>query len=136
MEDDLSELVPPDILASHEYWDNLRRKTPLQPEQALMLAVLEDAVRCIRNNARTGRSRACREAVEWIVERDSDHFFSFENICAVLGLDASYLRKGILSWPGHAVARSDQRSLSTPTHTPTPPVAFRAPGARPKKAAA
>ena len=30
--------------------DNFRRKTPLEPEKALLLAVLEDGIRCFQDN--------------------------------------------------------------------------------------
>jgi hypothetical protein len=105
MEDNLNELIPPDVLASHAYWDNFRRKATLYPEQSLMLAVLEDAIRSIQNQPRTSRSKVRREAIEWVLEQRSDYVFSFENICAALGFDAGYLRKGILMWQGHDRAR-------------------------------
>ncbi|MGH7929482.1 MAG: hypothetical protein ACREQV_16965, partial [Candidatus Binatia bacterium] len=43
----------PDVLASHEYVENHRRKTHLEPEKNLMFAILEDAVRCYRAYAFT-----------------------------------------------------------------------------------
>jgi hypothetical protein len=99
MEDSLADLFQPDTLVLHS-GDDSQATGPLFPEQSLMLAVLEDAIRCIQRHGRTSRSAACREAVSWILEKNSDWPFSFENICAVLSLDADYLREGLLIWQG------------------------------------
>jgi hypothetical protein len=54
----------------------------LEPEKALMLAVLEDAITCIQKG-----KRWFRETVDWIVTDDDDWLFSFNNICETLCLD-------------------------------------------------
>lgn len=100
MEDGLGDLFQPDTLVFPCSREDSQAKGPFFPEQSLMLAVLEDAVRCIQRHGRTSRSAACREAVSWILEKNSDWPFSFENICAVLSLDADYLREGLLTWQG------------------------------------
>jgi hypothetical protein len=71
----------------------------LGPEKRLMLAVLEDAIECFQRyaGARDGkRERLFLEAEKWILTRDSNRPFSFENICDVLGLDPNYIRRGLL----------------------------------------
>ena len=64
-----------------------------------MLAVLEDAIECFQKyaDAHDGkRERSFLEAEEWILERDSDWPFSFENICNVFDLDPNYIRRGLM----------------------------------------
>lgn len=80
-----------------------QKKTALEPEQALMLAVLEDAIACYQKympaDDQSGRA-LFREAEEWIFEKGDDWIFSFENICEVLGLDPHYVLKGVLDLRG------------------------------------
>jgi hypothetical protein len=69
-----------------------------QPERRLMLAVLEDAVQIVAKHAGDKRARArrlVREAQQWISAPGSGCPFSFENICAVLNIDAAALRQGL-----------------------------------------
>ena len=64
-----------------------------------MLAVLQDAIECFQQyaGARDGKhERLFLQAQEWILERDSDWPFSFENICETLHLDPNYIRCGLL----------------------------------------
>ena len=49
-EDKIASLFQPDVLLTEQYIDNYRRKTPLEPEKALLLAVLDDAVRSFQDN--------------------------------------------------------------------------------------
>lgn len=69
-----------------------------QGEERLMYAVLEDAVRCFEEGELTAdrhKKRLAREAEEWIRADDISWPFSFENVCAHLGLDAEYMRRGL-----------------------------------------
>jgi hypothetical protein len=82
-------LFQPDLLLAVHYFETLRRKTLLEPGQWLMLAILEDAIRCFQDNLLTQNVRSRRlfeEAEEWIVEADGDWVFSFENIVRLWGL--------------------------------------------------
>jgi hypothetical protein len=75
------------------------------PEQRLMAAVLEDAFRCLHGKAlidggaETGEVRRRRRvlpqqaAALWFASPDTVWPYSFENICAALGLDAGALRQ-------------------------------------------
>ena len=45
-DDRIASLFQPDTLLSAQYFDNMRRRTLLEPEKRLMLAILEDAVNC------------------------------------------------------------------------------------------
>jgi hypothetical protein len=84
---------------SAEYFEALRRKTIVEPEKRLMLAILEDAVDCFQHNVFTksvkGR-RLFQEAEKWVVEVDGDWVFSFENVCETLELNPAYVRRGLL----------------------------------------
>ena len=61
-------------------------------EMRLMAAVLEDAIAILRKRP---RSRAGREAREWMLSRDMSYPFSYERICEALDLDADTVRQGI-----------------------------------------
>jgi hypothetical protein len=97
----VASLFQPDTLLAAQYFNTLRRKTALESEKRLMLAVLEDAVKCYQDNAGTAHPKGKKlfhETEQWIFETDSDWLFSFENVCALLGLDPEYLRAGLLRW--------------------------------------
>ena len=61
-------------------------------ELRLMAAVLEDAVNILRKRP---RSRAGREAREWLASHDASWPFAFERICDALDLDADSVRRQI-----------------------------------------
>lgn len=99
MEEKVASLFQPDSLLPAQYFETFRRKTPVEPEKRLMLAVLEDGIMCFQKYALEQNSkgnRLFREAEDWILEEDSDWLFSFENICAFLGLDPNYIRHGLI----------------------------------------
>jgi hypothetical protein len=97
----IASLFQPDTVLSAQYFENLRRKTLLEPEKKLMLAILEDAVNCFQDNlsAPNGKGKKLfEEAEQWIVELGSDWIFSFEHICEALGFNPEYVRQGLLQW--------------------------------------
>jgi hypothetical protein len=97
----IGSLFQPSSLLSAEYFEALRRKTILEPEKRLMLAILEDAVDCFQNNvfAQSVKGRRLfQEAEKWVVEVDGDWVFSFENVCETLELNPAYVRQGLLRW--------------------------------------
>lgn len=101
LEERLASLFQPDTLLSAQYFKIFRSKSQLEPEKRLMLAVLEDAVLCFQNYifARDRKGKLIfQEAEEWILERNSNSPFSFENICEVLGFDPKYVRQGLMHW--------------------------------------
>ena len=72
-----------------------------RPEAELMRAVLEDALLCFQKGlVHQGRrvQRLAREAEEWLFSDDARWPCSFVSICAVLGLEPEYLRRGLRSW--------------------------------------
>jgi hypothetical protein len=97
----VASLFQPDTTLAAQYFDSLRRKTELYPEKTLMLAILEDGIRCFQDNIGAVHGKGTQlftEAEEWIFAGASDWPFSFENICAALGLNPEYLRSGLLRW--------------------------------------
>ena len=80
----------------------------LRPEQRLVLAVLVDAVKTFRTCATASGTCARRQRAElerWFgSEEAGDSPFTFENVCAALGLEASYVRRRLRSWPGPPLA--------------------------------
>jgi len=101
VDDRISSLFQPDTLLSEQYLETCRRKTHLEPEKRLMLAILEDAVDCFQKYVTPQRPKEkalFQEVEEWFMEKDSDSLYSFENICESLGLDPDYLRKGLVQW--------------------------------------
>jgi len=97
----LASLFQPDTVLSAQYFDNLRRKTVLEPEKRLMLALLEDAIHCFQDNlpAQTARKKKLLEETEdWIRESDGDWIFSFDQVCEALGFTPDYVRQGLLRW--------------------------------------
>lgn len=94
-------LMQMDSLVPYQFLETTLRKVPLEAEKRLMLAVLEDAIYCFQKYC-TARSRkeqrlfANTEA--WIVAPDDGWIFSFENICETMGLDPSYMRRGLMEW--------------------------------------
>jgi len=61
-------------------------------ELRLMAAVLEDAINIVRKRP---RSRAGREAREWLASRDASWPFAYERICEALDLDADTVRRQV-----------------------------------------
>jgi hypothetical protein len=61
-------------------------------ELRLMAAVLEDAIHVLRKRP---RSRAGREAREWLHSNDRSWPFAYERICEALDLDADQVRNRI-----------------------------------------
>ena len=66
-----------------------------------MFAVLESAVEDFQKYffARNrGTKKLFQETEEWLLEKDSDELFSFENICETLQLHPDYIRQGLMVW--------------------------------------
>ena len=100
-EEKIGSLFQADSLLSVQYFETLRRRTLLEPEKRLMLAMLEDAIDSIQKNVLASdvrRSRLFQDAEEWILDVNGDWVFSFENVCETLGLSPAYVRQGVLRW--------------------------------------
>ena len=100
-DDRIASLFHPDTLLSAQYFENMRRRTLLEPEKRLMLAILEDAVDCFQDNlsAESGKRKMLfDDAEQWIRANGGDWVFSFDHICEALGFNPAYVRQGLLRW--------------------------------------
>jgi hypothetical protein len=73
-------------------------KTAMQPERRLVLAVLADAIATLERSCRPAgfhERGAEAETRRWMLSDDARWPFSFVNVCAVLGIDHRYLRRGL-----------------------------------------
>ena len=90
-------MFEPDTLLPEQYFSLLGRK-PLQGEKRLLLAMLEDAVHCFQTYLlakKPHERRLFQESEEWINSTDGLWFFSFENICDVLGINPGRMRNAL-----------------------------------------
>ena len=90
-------IFQPDVLIDAQFQSTQRSRFYLDPERVLMLAVLQDAVVCFQEHilAKCKRKQSLhREAEE----------------CEMLGLDASYMRQGLLRWK-RTVRTNDSETL-------------------------
>jgi hypothetical protein len=68
------------------------------PEELLMIAVLNDALKCLEKHRFATERQAYqlfRQARRWFLAGDTSWLYSFERICAALDLDANRLRRRI-----------------------------------------
>ena len=99
---DLSFVFEPDVLASDQFHAILKSSQASDPERRLMVAMLEDAVSCLSKDPRRvprQQRKAFEEAYSWVNADDGeDWIFCFTSVCETLGLNASYLRCGLNRW--------------------------------------
>ena len=101
VEEKIASLFQQDTLLPAQFFDTFRRKSYLEPEKRLMLAVLEDAITCFQKHASTRDSRGkalFREAEEWIFADSNQWLFSFDNVCELLEFSPKYVRQGLTTW--------------------------------------
>jgi hypothetical protein len=105
--DALAELFGPEIVLPEQIASGYRDDSYLSGEKALMLAVLEDGIRCFQEHLRNPRLNPrllSEQAEEWIRAEDWDWPFSFNNVCDTLGLDPAALRAALLRWKARMTA--------------------------------
>ncbi len=82
-----------------------------------MQAVLKDALECFQKQFGTPRFREyriAREAEQWLFTDDYQWPFSFVNICAFLGIDPEYVRRGLTKQKAERPAEIPRRALHHP----------------------
>jgi hypothetical protein len=86
------------LLLPGQYADLVRRNHVIEGELKLLLAVLEDAIRCYLRYANSKDGERRREFIEvrnWFEGAKGGvrrcDIFSFENLCAALGIEPRYL---------------------------------------------
>jgi hypothetical protein len=92
-----------DSSEAQQFLDTFRRSEYLEPETALIAAILEDAIHDYRKyrSARdaAGKQRF-RESEEWLMHEANGWIFSFGNVCEFLGLNPEYVRCGLREMEG------------------------------------
>ena len=71
---------------------------PASGERALLRAVLQDAVLCLRGEVGSGRERQQlnTQAILWVTSTSRKWPFAFESLCDTLGFDVECLRQRLL----------------------------------------
>jgi hypothetical protein len=87
-----------DMTVTSKYWETVMRKNYSQPEKELMLAVLKDALITYKKRVLHSGNALFKEAETWFFDGERDRLFSFETICAVLGLSPGKIRQNLVSW--------------------------------------
>lgn len=79
------------VATEAEWSANYHRKSYLEPEKALMMAILEDAydIACKPDHS------LCLESRQWIEDEENGWIFSFVSVCSELDLDPDYVRRGM-----------------------------------------
>ena len=108
VEERVTSLFQPDTLLPAQFLENYRRKSYMEPETRLMLAVLEDAVACYQKYVLAHDERGVElfhDAEAWVMQEDPAWLFSFDNICESLGINPAYMREGLVRWKREALGR-------------------------------
>ena len=98
-------IVTDDTLVGRQYLDTIRRSEHPEPENALLAAILEDAVQEYRKYGQADDPKSktrFNEVEEWFNRRDKEWIFSFDNVCELLGLDPEYIRRRLFEAQGEA----------------------------------
>jgi hypothetical protein len=107
-----------DDVESAAFWNTVRRAEPVCPERDLMRAVLKDALLRFRKNLDHPTNRLFKAERAWFFEDAGDELFSFESVCAVLGLNPRRIRRNLLDWEARARAEAWQRQPSRRSPSP------------------
>ena len=101
-ESSLARLMIPDVLTPSQFHGGVRTQHPqAQAMKRLMLAVLEDALRCLQTYIASRNQvyrKAFAEAETWILDRKAQGPFAFDTICEALEIQPDHLRDGIRQW--------------------------------------
>ena len=96
-EERIAYLFQPEALLGEQYLDNFLRKTPLEPEKPSCWLFWKTASDVFRTTfcRRIGKSRCCsKRPRSGSLAMNRMRIFSFVSVCAMLGLDPSYIRRG------------------------------------------
>jgi len=115
----------PDVILPEQFYDQANGLEQISGEKALMLAVLEDGIRCFQEHLKNPRVRPrllARQAEKWIRSADWDWPFSFNNVCESLALNPECLRMRLLSPREHGEPAPKPRPSSHRVYRLTPRV--------------
>ena len=115
---DTGKLFEPDAILPAQFYAMFKNSQYREPERRLMVAILEDAVSCLSMNVRQcslRQQKQYEEAKHWVTaEEESEWIFSFRSICEVLGMDPSYLRRGLIRQPTNSRTHNISAIVTTP----------------------
>jgi hypothetical protein len=128
-----ADLASPDALTPAQYYP----APAASPYHHLLLAILEDAIRCFQRNfaVRKGPRRVLfQETEEWLFDSDGTAFLSCLMVCESLGINSVQLRRYLREWQlrmkaGHEPARLTRRRLVPVDPRITSPDVYRTPRA-------
>ena len=103
----------PDVILPAQFYENATTLEHASGEKALMLAVLEDGIRCFQEHLKNPRVRPrllARQAERWIRSTDWEWPFSFNNVCESLDLNPDCLRSKLLAPRAEGAGPSKPRS--------------------------
>jgi hypothetical protein len=103
----------PDVILPAQYYERSSTLEYASGEKALMLAVLEDGIRCFQEHLKNPRVRPrllARQAERWIRSKDWEWPFSFNNVCESLELNPECLRARLLAPREEGASPSKPRS--------------------------
>jgi hypothetical protein len=92
-------------MSAHGYADG--------PERDLLAALLFDGIQSYLSYLRASTTEArtrYREAFTWVHREGDAYVFSFESVCDALGIDADYLRYGLVNVGNTDILKSKKRS--------------------------
>ncbi len=102
-------------MTPEQFYDSRHDDSTVRPVKKLMMAILEDALRCFQNHvdAKSGsRKRLFNEAETWLYSDGGEGPFSFEMVCDTLGIEPDYLRSGLREWRRQQLEGSATRRLA------------------------
>lgn len=114
----------PDVILPEQHFDRSLGLEEVAGERALMLAVLEDGIRCFQDHLQSPRVRArllARQSERWIRSDDRSWPFSFHNICESLSIEPSVLRDRLME-PRRQAESTRPRASSHRVYRLTPRV--------------
>jgi hypothetical protein len=97
----LRSVFVPDLLTPTQYYDSKRRDSSDIPLKRLMMAVLQDAIRCFQKGAHAkskSKQRYLCEVHEWVFGENGEGPFAFQSVCEILDIAPQYLRRGLAEW--------------------------------------
>jgi hypothetical protein len=98
-----------------QYWETFGRRGDIEPELRLFAAVLDDAVKSYRKLVVMGGRRFVEEEA-WLLSDDKKATFSFCNICEVLGISPTRIRRSLRNPPLDRVLTLAAADPPQPSH--------------------
>jgi len=95
-----AKVVNVDTVVAESLFISSAKNGPAGAERDLMLAVLSDAIECYwkyQKSAKRSALRLYHDAKNWIFAENDSLPFSFTDVCEMLQLDPSYIRRGVLT---------------------------------------